>query len=107
MAKSNYHCGIDNEKRVKRLLKRMGAEKVIQSPGSRGSYDLEAIFPTGKKWLVQVKSSCEGNLPKKLNTQETKRLVNDSKKKNGTAIYANVTDKHIGLAYVVSKKKIK
>lgn len=42
--------------RVERSLKSSGA-KVDSSPGSRTKIDIEAKWPTGKHWLVQVKYS--------------------------------------------------
>ena len=49
------------EQRVVNSLRRSGA-KVRLSPGSRGSADMEARWPTGKKWLPQVKYSGTGRL---------------------------------------------
>ena len=54
----SYRRGRRLEYRVRDDLKRMGAELVVRSAGSRGPCDLVAIFPDrGEIWLVQVKST--------------------------------------------------
>jgi len=105
---SNYACGIANEERVARYIKRhYGASKVDISPGSRGSADLTAIFPSGKIWSIQVKSTCTiDGKPKRLSNAEITRLVRDARRKKHTPIYAKVKGRKIDLEYVNSRKKI-
>lgn len=54
----SYLKGRRIEYKVRDKLKKLGAEYVIRSAGSKGIVDLIAFFPTMKKvWLIQVKSS--------------------------------------------------
>lgn len=93
------------EDRVANSLKRSGA-KVEQSPGSRGSADVIANWPTGKEWLVQVKYSGTGN-PAGLTPRETKNLTSRAERNKATPVIARVTPDKIDYASVKSGKKLK
>lgn len=103
----NYKCGIGNEKKVARKLKRMGAIKIEISPGSRGAADITASFATGRKLAVQVKSSCmPDGKAKKLTSSESKRLKEHSKKTNSTPVVAKVEKGRIKLSYLNTGRKV-
>lgn len=103
---SNFHCGTNGEQRVARKLKRMGASKVEISKGSRGAADLVAHFPSGRKLVVQVKTSCNGYAPKSLSSYEKRRLLNLAGNTNSTPVTAKVGDRKIDLTYLRSGRKL-
>ena len=105
----NYACGIENEKKVARKYKRAGATEVIQSPGSRGSYDLEIKKPTRKTHLVQVKSTCADNgKAKKVTEKEKTALINKADAKKAIAVIAYVDSKgRSELRYAKNNRKVK
>ena len=104
---SNYHCGIGNEEKVAKKLKRLGASKVIISPGSRGAADITATFPTGRKLSVQVKSTCvDGGSVKNLSKAEKNRLKKHAKKTKSTPVVAKVEKGKIDLSYLNSGRKV-
>lgn len=104
----NYTCGINNEKKVKAKLKRMGASTVKLSPGSRGGFDVLAMFPSGRKLAVQVKSTCEpeGRI-KNLSKKQAKRLDKDARNVNATPVVAKVRKGQIVLNYLSTGIKVK
>ena len=67
-----YRKGRSVENYIKHKLFDMGAKVVIRSAGSKGLFDLVAIFPKSEDiWLVQVKGS-EENVHKKTRTEMAK-----------------------------------
>lgn len=104
---TNYFCGIENEKKVARKLKRMGATDVKISPGSRGAADITAKFSTGRKLVVQVKSTCEENgKVKSLSKKEKDRLAKSAKENKATAVVAKVKNRKIDLTYLISGRDV-
>lgn len=77
------------ENRVASSLRRSGAN-VEQSPGSRGSADVEAKWSSGKEWLTQVKYSGSGK-PAGLSVHEKRNLVSRASRRDATAVLAQVT----------------
>ncbi len=75
------------EIKVATYLKRKGA-KVKISPGSRGSADIIAKWPSGKRWLIQVKSS--GRKVKDLSSKEKHNLVRRAQRNKAVAVKAEV-----------------
>jgi hypothetical protein len=93
------------EQRVASSLRRAGA-KVNLSPGSKGSADMKAVWPSGKKWLPQVKYLSTGK-PAGLSQHEKTNLVNRSKRTNATPVLAQVTPENIKYTSVRSGRKLK
>jgi Holliday junction resolvase len=103
---SKYHCGVGGEKKVASKLKRMGASWVEISPGSRGAADVVAVFPTGRKLAVQVKTSCSGGTPKSLSGYEKKRLLKMANDTGCTPVTAKVGNGRIDLSYLRTGRKV-
>ncbi len=98
--------GIKAEIRVANYLKRKGA-KVVRSPGSRGSADLIAKWPSGREWLVQVKYSSKGK-PSSLSKQEIINILKRVfQKKKRTAVKAEVTPDKIKFKSVKTDRELK
>lgn len=93
------------EQRVASSLRRSGA-KVNLSPGSRSSADMVARWPTGKKWLPQVKYSSVGK-PASLNQREKTNLISRAKRTNATPVLAQVTPEKIRYTSAKSGRKLK
>lgn len=93
------------EQRVANSLRRSGAS-VKMSPGSKGSADMTANWPTGKKWLPQVKYSGT-NKPAELSLREKSNLLARAKSNNATPVLAQVTPKVIKYTSVKSGRKLK
>ena len=89
----NYKYGRDKEKQVAATLRSRGAS-VELSPGSKGAADLKAVFPTGTKWNVQVKSTRSGEV-RSPTTKEVGRLKQGATKTSATAVIAKVTPEGI------------
>ena len=88
MPKNQYRFGRLKERKVAQRLRNTGAS-VKLSEGSKGPEDGTAIWPSGKKWLFQVKATREGSpsspLPKDLG-----RLKQKATRKNATPVVAGV-----------------
>lgn len=96
----NYACGISNEDKVVRKLKRAGASKVTKSPGSRGAIDVFAEFPSGRKLGIQVKSTCSPNgKVKSLTNKAIEKLNTANKEKKATSAIAKVKGRKIEITY--------
>lgn len=93
------------ENRVAISLKRSGAN-VKQSPGSRGSADVIANWPTGKEWMVQVKYSGKGK-PADLSTREIKNLTSRAERNNATPVIAKVIPEKITYTSAKSGRELK
>lgn len=78
--------GKKGEDSVTASLRYAGAS-VVQSPGSRGSADQVAIWPQGKKWFVQTKSSNSGK-PAELAPRERQNLIKRADQNNATPVTA-------------------
>lgn len=89
----NYKYGRDKERKVARALRTRGAS-VRVSPGSKSVTDLKAIFRSGKKWYVQVKSSRSAT-PPSLTSKELARLKQSATKSRAIPVVARVTPKGI------------
>jgi Holliday junction resolvase len=85
--------GLKAEDRVASSLRRAGAS-VIKSPGSRGSTDNIALWPSGKKWFTQVKYSGVGK-PAGLSSREKINLVSRANRNHATPVLAQVTPEKI------------
>ena len=86
---NQYRYGRNKEEKIARSLRGRGA-KVSLSPGSKGPSDLQAKFPSGTKWNVQVKSTRSGK-PSQPNSRDLGRLKQSSTKSGATAVIADVT----------------
>ena len=84
--------GKRQEQKVARALRSRGA-KVISSPGSRGAADLKAVFPTGTKWNIQVKTSRA--TPNRPSAKDIGRLKQSAKRDNATPVIAKVSPRKI------------
>jgi len=89
----NYKYGRSKEEKVARALRSKGAS-VKTSPGSKGAADLKAVFPSGTKWNIQVKST-RGGEPKPPKSKEVGRLKQGAAKSSATPVIANVTPEGI------------
>ncbi len=85
----NYKYGRDKEQKVARALRSKGAS-VRVSRGSRSAVDLKAVFPSGTKWCVQVKSS-RGPKTGSLTPKEIGRLKQVATRSSATPVVATVT----------------
>jgi hypothetical protein len=99
-----YDYGRTKEQKVAQSLRKCRA-KVTLSPGSKGSSDLQATFPTGTKWNVQVKSTRSGK-PAPPSPKDRGRLKQSSTKSSATPVIANVTTKGIEYASARSGRKL-
>lgn len=97
--------GLKAEKRVANSLRRSGAQ-VIQSPGSRGSADVIAKWPSGKQWLTQVKYSRTGH-PAGLSPKEKKNLISRTRRHRATPVLAQVTPTKITYVSAKTGRKLK
>lgn len=104
MTKNQYKYGKKKEEKVARSLRGRGA-KVEVSPGSKGSADLIAKFPSGTKWNVQVKSSRSGS-PKGPSRKDSGRLKSSATKSRATLVVAKVTPKGIEYESARSSRKL-
>jgi Holliday junction resolvase len=106
--KSNYHFGIDEEKKLARKLKKAGAESVKISAGSRGGYDILADFGKGKRKLaIQLKATCkEEGRAKSVTPKETKRLIKESKAVGATPVVGKKEKGKFTLTYAIAKRKV-
>lgn len=89
MAENRYEYGRQQEERVARSLRGLGA-KVTLSPGSKGAADITAEFPNGPTWKIQVKSS-EGGNPNSPSAKDLGRLKQSATKSGATPVVAKVT----------------
>jgi len=85
----NYEYGRNQEEKVARSLRGKGANVKV-SPGSKGAADIEAKFPTGTKWKIQVKST-RGGEPASPNSKDLGRLKQSATKSGATPVIAKVT----------------
>jgi len=87
----NSRYGQRQERKVARQLRGHGA-RVQVSPGSRGTADVKARFPSGKAWNVQAKSSRTG-IPASPPAKELGRLKISASRSGATPVVAKVTPK--------------
>lgn len=93
------------EDRVASSLRRSGASVEV-SPGSRGSADMEARWPSGKEWLPQVKYSGTGQ-PAGLSSEERRNLVSRAKRRGAIPVLAQVTPTKITYTSAKNGRKLK
>lgn len=104
----HYHLGARNEERVARSLRGRGASVCLHA-GSRGpgATDLEAVFPSGTAWLVQVKSSRTCNKPPRCPSPADRgRLKARATRLNATPIVAYVQGSEIAYESARSGRSI-
>lgn len=92
-----YTYGRGKEEKVARILRGHGARVKLQ-PGSRGPYDLKAVFPSGTVWNVEVKATRAGTAAK-LTSKEMSRLKQSSTRSKATAVIANVRRDKVEFVY--------
>jgi len=102
---NQYRYGRSKEQKVAQSLRGRGA-KVKVSPGSKGSADLKATFPSGTKWNVQVKSTRSGK-PAQPSGHDLGRLKQSSTKTGATPVIANVTQSGIEFKSASSGRTLK
>ncbi len=104
MAKDEYNYGRDKEKDVARSLRGKRA-KVDLSEASKGAADLVAEFPSGTKWVVQVKSTRSGSAasPSSIEQGRLKQLATKSK---ATPVVAKVSPEGIKYESARSGRKL-
>ena len=85
---ASYRKGANFERRVRKKLERMGAF-VVRSAGSKGVFDLIAIFPNGVIWGVQCKTN------PRIHKDERSRIINVSKHYPISPILATKVDRKI------------
>ena len=100
----NYGAGRRAEEKVARSLRGTGAS-VELSPGSRGAADLVAVFPSGRKWLIQVKAG--ENPPSQLAGVSKQRLTQSATKQNATPVLATVADGEIEYRSARSNRRLR
>jgi hypothetical protein len=76
------------------------------SPGSKGSADLKATFPSGTKWNVQAKST-RSSKPEQPSGHDLGRLKQSSTKTRATPVIANVTQSGIEFKSASSGRTLK
>lgn len=69
----SYRKGANFERRVRRELESKGAF-VVRSAGSKGVFDLLAVFPVGTVWGVQCKKT------KRISESEVRRMLEVAEK---------------------------
>jgi Holliday junction resolvase len=99
-----YKYGIGKEKQVAEMLRKAGAD-VSLSPGSKGAADITVKFPTGTKWLVQVKATRKGDPPMLPPTERTK-LLSKAIKQGATPVVAKVARGKITLESARSARRL-
>jgi len=87
--KDQYKYGRLKEQKIAQILRRKGASVEVRK-ASRGTGDLEARFSTGRKWLVEVKSSRSGEA-RSLSSEEKHRLNQAADRRRATPVVARVT----------------
>jgi hypothetical protein len=88
MQQSPYDVGRLGEQAVKDHLERLGAT-VELSPGSRTNTDVEAVFPNGTLWIIQVKASSTGD-PSYPSATEKQALNSRATRIGAVPVYARV-----------------
>ncbi len=103
-AKNQYAYGRGKEQKVAQSLRNKGAS-VDMSEGSKGAADLVAKFPSGTKWVVQVKStrSSSAAMP---NLKDIGRLKQVGSKSSSTPVVALVSPKGIKYESARSGRKL-
>ena len=101
---NQYKYSREKEQKIARSLRSRGA-KVNLSEGSKGAADLEAKFPSGTKWNVQVKSTRSGS-PSQPNPKDLGRLKQSSTKSGATPVLANVSRGKIEYTSARSGRKL-
>lgn len=86
---NDYNYGRNQEQKVARSLRGRGA-KVKVSPGSKSATDLDATFPSGTRWKIQVKATRSGKPPSPA-PKELGRLKQSATKCRATPVVANVS----------------
>lgn len=104
MAKDEYNYGRDKEKKVAKSLRAKGV-KVELSEASKGAADLVAEFPSGTKWVVQVKSTREGKAASP-SARELGRLKQLATKSKATPVVAKVSPEGIEYESARSGRKL-
>lgn len=104
MAKSQYKYGREREKKVAELLRSKGAS-VRTSRGSRGPGDLAVTFPTGTKWLIEVKSSRSSKAPSP-SRADLGGLKQSATRIGATAVVARVTPRGVEYSSARSGRKL-
>lgn len=103
---TNYACGRGEEEKLARKLKRAGA-KVTLNPGSRGGYDMLAVFPSGRTLAIQLKATCMPNgKAKSVPATEKKRLIKEAKEKGATAVEAKKENGRFSLKYAIAGRNV-
>lgn len=92
-----YAYGRGKEEKVARVLRGHGASVKLQL-GSRGPFDLKAVFPSGTVWHVEVKATRSGT-PAKLTSKEMTRLKISSSRSRATAVIAYVSRDQVEFFY--------
>lgn len=91
---NHYDYGRNQEEKVARSLRGRGA-KVKVSPGSKGATDVDAKFPSGTRWKIQVKATRSGE-PASPTPKELGRLKQSATKSRATPVVAKVSRGKIG-----------
>ena len=101
---SKSEFGRQQEEKVARSLRARGASVQV-SPGSRGPADLKITFPTGPKWLAQVKAS-KTDTPALPSSQELRRLKRLGTLTSATPVVVQVTPNNIEFTSARSGKRL-
>lgn len=84
----NMERGLAAEQKVRRQLAGVGAKTTVHSASrGPGATDVEATWPTGTRWMIQVKSSSIGSAPWPT-ARELGRLKARATKARATAVVA-------------------
>jgi len=95
-----YRKGADFERRVRKIIESEGGF-VVRSAGSKGVFDLIAIYPDGKIFGIQCKRS--GSLSRK----EIERMLDISSKYPIIPIFATIKNRRITFIDVRKIEKFK
>ena len=102
--KDQYTYGRMKEQKLAEMLRKKGASVRVRQ-ASRGPGDMEAKFSTGRKWLIEVKSSRSGEA-RSLSSEEKRRLNQAADRKGATPVLARVTRRGVEFKSTRSDRRL-
>lgn len=101
---NQYKYGRRKERLAAQLLRGRGA-RVKLSKGSKGASDLEAVFPSGTKWKVQVKSTRAG-AARRPSLKDQGRLKISATKSGATGVLARIVRNKVNFESIRDGRKL-
>lgn len=102
--KDRYSYGRMKEQKLAEMLRRKGASVEVRK-ASKGPGDIEARFSTGRKWLIEVKSSRTGEA-RSLTAKQKHHLNSAADRRGATPVLARVTRKGVEFKSTRSDRKL-